>query len=40
MSGAACHNITGECSANIGCSDCWTGDTCQTREFLNCGAIK
>lgn len=27
--GAACHNITGECPVQVGCSDCWTGENCQ-----------
>lgn len=30
--GAACHNVTGACPAQVGCSDCWTGDTCQQRR--------
>lgn len=27
--GAACHNVTGECPAQVGCSDCWEGSNCQ-----------
>lgn len=30
--GASCHNVTGECPAQVGCSDCWIGDTCQQRK--------